>query len=92
MPIRETEVAFRRSRRHHAAYRASVVSVDGRRIVFIDTTGPRGVHADAALEAQSDRVVCWLWERTMASCRQTLEAIDHAKAAGVLSSWREQDR
>ena len=65
---------------HIGAYQ---VELKGRKITFLDTPGHE---AFTAMRARAPRLLTWLYWLllpTMGSCPQTIEAINHAKAAEV---------
>jgi len=56
---------------------------NGHKISFIDTPGHEALLVCVPAAAKVTDIVGWWWLPTMGFMPQTLEAIDHAKAAGV---------
>ena len=81
--IRSTDVVageFGGITQHIGAYQAHV---GDREITFIDTPGPRGVHGDARPRREVTDIVVLVVAADDGVMPQTLEALDHAKAANV---------
>lgn len=81
--IRKTNMAAREPgaiTQHIGAYQASV---DGRKITFLDTPGHEAFTAMRARGVQATDIVVLVVAADDGVMPQTIEAIDHAKAAGV---------
>src|SRR5438105_6046723 len=81
--IRQTDVAGAEAGGITQHIGASVVSVDGRRIVFIDTPGHEAFTRMRARGAKVTDLVVLVVAADDGIMPQTLEAIDHARAAAV---------
>src|ERR1700682_5166315 len=81
--ISDTEVAAREAVGIPEHIGASVVHIDGRKIVFVDTPGHEAFTRMRARGAKVTDIVVLVVAADDGVMPQTQEAIDHAKAAGV---------
>ncbi len=81
--IRGTSVAAREAGGITQSIGASVVEINSRKITFIDTPGHEAFTAMRARGAQVTDIVILVVAATEGVKPQTIEAINHAKAAGV---------
>jgi translation initiation factor IF-2 len=91
--IRQSNVTEAKREQYTAAYRRLPrCEVNGRLVTFLDTPGARRVYSSMRAAARRSPIYAVLvgYPRTTASCRQTVEAINHAKAANVSYYRRNQ--
>ena len=81
--IRSANVAGPRSRRYHTAHRRLQSTHNGKKIVFIDTPGHEAFTRMRARGAKVTDIVILVVSADDGVMPQTLEAIDHARAAKV---------
>ena len=81
--IRETNVTSREAGGITQRIGASVVEIDGRKITFLDTPGHEAFTAMRMRGAQSTDIAILVVAADDGVMPQTVEAINHAKAAGV---------
>lgn len=81
--IRDTRVTDREAGGITQAIGASVVEIDGRKITFLDTPGHEAFTAMRMRGANSTDIAVLVVAADDGVMPQTLEAISHAKAAGV---------